>query len=135
MKSSLREETKNRRIPRNGKDDYSENIIQKRRDFLKSKINHTPKHIYNNSFDPHQLKGNCEHFIGVAQVPIGLAGPLKINGDFANGDFYIPLATTEGTLVLSYNRGMHIINLSGGVQCTIVEDKMQRAPVFIFANA
>ena len=47
-----------------------------------------------------------ENFLGVAQVPIGLAGPLLINGEHAQGDFYVPLATAEGTLVASYSRGM-----------------------------
>ena len=60
-------------------------------------------------------KGNIENFTGVAQVPIGLAGPLKVNGEHAQGEFLIPLATTEGTLVASYNRGIKVLNLSGGV--------------------
>ena len=62
-------------------------------------------------------RGNIENFIGVAQVPIGLAGPLLVNGEHAQGEFLIPLATTEGTLVASYNRGMKVLNLSGGVTC------------------
>lgn len=45
------------------------------------------------------LSGNIEHFIGVAQVPIGLAGPLLVNGEHAQGEFYVPMATAEGTLV------------------------------------
>ena len=87
------------------------------------------------SFDPHLTKGNCENFIGVAQVPIGFAGPITINGEHAKGDFLIPMATTEGTLVASYNRGIKVLNLSGGVRCTVVGDAMQRAPVFVFDDA
>jgi len=68
----------------------------------------------------------------VAQVPIGLAGPLKVNGEHAVGEFLIPLATTEGTLVASYSRGMKVLNLAGGVTCTVLADAMQRAPVFVF---
>ncbi len=71
----------------------------------------------------------------MAQIPIGIAGPLKINGEHAQGEFVVPMATTEGTLVASYNRGMKAINLSGGVKTTIVRDAMQRAPVFIFEDA
>lgn len=55
-------------------------------------------------------------FIGVAQVSLGIAGPIKINGEHAKGDFLIPLATSEGTLVASYNRGMKVVNLCGGVE-------------------
>jgi len=76
-----------------------------------------------------------ENFLGVAQVPIGLAGPLRVNGEHAQGDFLVPLATTEGTLVASYSRGMKVLNLAGGVTCTVVGDAMQRAPVFVFDSA
>jgi hydroxymethylglutaryl-CoA reductase (NADPH) len=92
-------------------------------------------HIPQYSFDPHVLRGNVENFIGVAQVPIGIAGPITIHGEHAQGDFLVPMATTEGTLVASYNRGMKILNLSGGVTCSVVGDAMQRAPVFVFNNA
>ena len=71
----------------------------------------------------------------MAQVPIGLAGPLSINGEHAQGDFYVPLATTEGTLVASYSRGMRLLNECGGVRTTVVDDQMQRAPVFVFDDA
>jgi hydroxymethylglutaryl-CoA reductase (NADPH) len=123
------------RIPRDENDDYAPGIIAKRhalvQEFTGVKLQHIPQY----SFDPHLGKGNVEHFIGVAQVPIGLAGPLHINGENAVGDFLIPLATSEGTLVASYNRGMKILNLSGGVAATVVGDAMQRAPVFVFSNA
>ena len=75
------------------------------------------------------LPGNIEHFIGVAQVPIGIAGPLLVNGEHAQGEFYVPMATAEGTLVASYNRGMKLLHAAGGVTTTILDDRMQRAPV------
>jgi hydroxymethylglutaryl-CoA reductase (NADPH) len=71
----------------------------------------------------------------VAQVPIGLAGPLLVNGEDAQGDFYVPLATAEGTLVASYNRGMRLLYEAGGVTTTVLDDRMQRAPVFLFPSA
>ncbi|UYZ58134.1 hydroxymethylglutaryl-CoA reductase [Hymenobacter latericus] len=123
------------RIPRFEPDDYAEAAIQARQRFAQEFTGQEFEHITKYSFDPHALKGNCEHFAGVAQVPIGLAGPLRINGEHAQGDFLIPLATTEGTLVASYNRGMQLLNLSGGVKCTVIGDAMQRAPVFVFDDA
>ncbi|MCB0287799.1 MAG: hydroxymethylglutaryl-CoA reductase, partial [Calditrichaeota bacterium] len=87
------------------------------------------------SFDPHITQGNCEHFTGVAQVPMGIAGPLTVHGEHAKGDFLIPMATAEGTLVASYNRGIKLINSCGGVKCSVVDDLMQRAPVFVFDDA
>src|SRR5205085_10472612 len=93
------------------------------------------QHSKQYSFDPHVAAGNCELFTGVVQLPLGVAGPLRIDGEHAHGEFLIPLATTEGTLVASYNRGMQLVNASGGVKCTVVGDAMQRAPVFVFADA
>ena len=93
------------------------------------------EHVSRYSFDPSILPGNIEHFTGVAQVPIGVAGPLLVNGEYAQGEFYVPLATTEGTLVASYNRGMKTLYEAGGVKTTILDDVMQRAPAFVFESA
>jgi len=123
------------RIPRQLDDDYSPEIIRKRQKFVEQLTGAKLEHVTKFSFDPHLVKGNCEHFTGVAQVPLGFAGPLTINGEHANGDFLIPLATAEGTLVASYNRGIKLLNLCGGVKCSVVGDAMQRAPVFVFADA
>lgn len=128
-------ETLEVRIPRDAQDDYSENAIKARQDFVEKYTGAKLEHIRNYSFDPHITNGNCENFTGVAQIPIGFAGPIKINGEFANGEFLIPLATTEGTLIASYNRGIKVLNLSGGVKTTVVADAMQRAPVFVFEDA
>lgn len=123
------------RIPRDPDDNYSEAIIHKRQEFVQEYSGFRPEHLWKYSFDPHKAQGNIENFTGVAQIPIGFAGPLTIHGEQAQGDFIVPLATTEGTLVASYNRGMKILNLSGGVTCSVVGDAMQRAPVFVFSNA
>ncbi|QJW89262.1 hydroxymethylglutaryl-CoA reductase [Spirosoma taeanense] len=122
-------------IPRDSVNDYSTDAVAKRRQFLAGFSQTNPHHLSQYSFDPATVRGNCENFVGVAQVPIGLAGPLRVNGEHAQGEFLIPMATTEGTLVASYNRGMKLINLSGGVLCTVQDDAMQRAPVFQFADA
>jgi hydroxymethylglutaryl-CoA reductase (NADPH) len=122
------------KIPRS-KDDYTQEAIVARHDFIKEKTGVAVNHVGRHSFDPSMLKGNIESFIGVAQVPIGIAGPLLVNGEHAQGEFYVPMATTEGTLVASYNRGMKLVHECGGVTTTIVDDAMQRAPVFVFDNA
>jgi hydroxymethylglutaryl-CoA reductase (NADPH) len=123
------------RVPRNDADDYGAEIIKQRQAFVEQFSGAKLDHVTRYSFDPHLAKGNCEHFTGIAQVPIGFAGPIRINGEHAQGDFIIPLATAEGTLVASYNRGMKVLNLCGGVKCTVVDDAMQRAPVFVFEDA
>lgn len=122
-------------VPRSRKDDYDEEIIKMRQKFVEDFTGKKLEHIPHYSFDPHITAGNVEHFTGVAQVPIGFAGPLTVNGEHAKGDFLIPLATAEGTLVASYNRGIKLINACGGVTCSVVDDAMQRAPVFVMENA
>jgi hydroxymethylglutaryl-CoA reductase (NADPH) len=123
------------RVPRSKEDDYTKAMAEQRRHFVEERSGTSLDHVSSYSFDPSVLPGNIENFVGVAQVPIGLAGPLVINGEHARGEFYVPMATTEGTLVASYNRGMRILAESGGVTTTVVEEYMQRAPVFSFSDA
>ncbi|MHA2938722.1 hydroxymethylglutaryl-CoA reductase [Vibrio sp. RC27] len=75
---------------------------------------------------------NIEHFIGTANLPIGLAGPLLVNGQYASGEYLVPLATTEAALVASYDRGASLIHAAGGVQCIIVDEGVSRTPCFVF---
>jgi hydroxymethylglutaryl-CoA reductase (NADPH) len=127
--------TTQRRIPCNKQSNYDMDMVRQRQDFVEDFTGAHLHHVKHHSFDPLVTKGNIENFSGVAQVPLGFAGPLKVNGEHAKGEFIIPLCTSEGTLVASYNRGMKIINMCGGVTVTIVEDRMQRAPAFAFESA
>jgi hydroxymethylglutaryl-CoA reductase (NADPH) len=123
------------RIPRNGKNDHSNEQAKIRRDFLKEQTGAELNYTGQYSIDPSVLPGNIENFIGIVQMPVGVAGPIQIHGEHAQGLFYVPLATTEGTLVASYSRGMRVVNECGGVKTTVVEQFMQRAPAFIFSDA
>src|SRR4051812_47877521 len=122
-------------VPRDREDDYTNDAAQLRRDFVREQTGVALEHAATYSVDPATLTGNVEQFVGVAQVPVGLAGPLLVNGEHAQGEFYVPLATAEGTLVASYNRGMRLLHEAGGVTTTIVADHMQRAPAFLFPSA
>jgi hydroxymethylglutaryl-CoA reductase (NADPH) len=122
-------------IPYDKQDDHTLEMARRRQRFVEEYSGHRLQHVDKFSFDPALTRGNVENFTGVAQVPIGFAGPLRLNGEHAQGEFLIPLATTEGTLVASYNRGIKVLNLSGGVACTVIGDAMQRAPVFVFDGA
>ncbi|MAG57872.1 MAG: hydroxymethylglutaryl-CoA reductase (NADPH) [Planctomycetes bacterium] len=73
---------------------------------------------------------NCENMIGIAQVPIGVAGPLLLRGKHVDGEIYVPLATTEGALVASVNRGCTAIKAAGGASAFVEDTGMTRAPVF-----
>lgn len=84
--------------------------------------------------DPKQLEGNIENYIGMTQVPTGIIGPLNILGSVANGDFYVPLATSEGALVASYHRGAKASRLCGGITSACLVEGVQRSPVFKFKH-
>jgi hydroxymethylglutaryl-CoA reductase (NADPH) len=122
-------------VPRDREDDYTREAAARRREFAEERTGASLEHVSSYSFDPSVLTGNVEQFLGAAQVPIGLAGPLLVNGEDAQGEFYVPLATAEGTLVASYNRGMRLLHEAGGVTTTIMDDRMQRAPAFLFESA
>src|SRR4051794_978034 len=124
-----------RRIPRDRDDDYGPEPIKARQEFVREHTGTSLEHVSSYSLDPSSLPGNIENFFGVAQVPIGLAGPLLVDGEHAQGEFLVPLATTEGTLVASYNRGMKLCREAGGITTTVLDDRMQRAPVFSFDSA
>lgn len=111
-------------------ENYQEEWIDKRIEFLNEKCNTDLKHIRKFSGDPKQMMGNIENPIGCAQVPIGLSGPLRVNGTYAKGDFYIPLATTEGALVAASNMGMRLLTKSGGVNTMILKDVVHVSPLF-----
>lgn len=122
------------KIPRQA-NNYTPEAVAERQQFVHDQTQVSLDHVGHASLGLESLAGNIENYIGVAQVPIGLAGPLRINGQHAQGDFYIPMATTEGTLVASYSRGMRVLSELGGVKTTVIERYMQRAPVFHFDNA
>jgi hydroxymethylglutaryl-CoA reductase (NADPH) len=77
---------------------------------------------------------NIENFIGTVKLPVGLAGPLRVNGICAQGDYYIPLATTEAALVASYHRGACVVTLAGGCTTLILNEGVGRAPAYAFCS-
>ena len=127
--------SKSDRIPRDKDNDYSREMASQRAAFIKAQTGAELDTVSSYTIDPAITSGNIENFIGTVQMPLGIAGPLKMVGEHARGDFYIPLATTEGTLVASYSRGMRVISECGGARATVVKHSMQRAPVFLFDNA
>lgn len=82
-----------------------------------------------------QYQGNIENAIGLMRMPVGLAGPLRVNGLSAKGDYLIPLATTEAALVASYHRGCRVLTLAGGASAMVLHESVGRAPAFAFESA
>jgi len=120
------------RIPIGGQDTEA---TQKRLDYLAQKGIVLPYYTGLADFkETDTLHGNIENFIGFTQMPVGVIGPLNIIGSEAQGDFYIPLATTEGALVASYDRGARACRMAGGVTSVCIAEGVQRSPVFKFDN-
>ena len=111
-----------KKLPRNKENDHTREMAETRRGVVTEATGVPLGHIGAFSFDPAILRGNMESFCGVAQVPLGFAGPLLVDGEHAHGEFYVPMATTEGTLIASYNRGMRLTREAGGVRTTVIDD-------------
>ena len=109
---------------------------QQRLDFLQRKTGHQFDFLTGNKrfCDPAALHGNIENYLGMTLVPTGVVGPLKVLGSAAKGDFYIPLATSEGTLLASYHRGSRACYLAGGATSICLIEGVQRSPLFKFGN-
>ncbi len=122
------------KIPRSKSDDYTEEIVLKRREFILKKAGVDQQYTCG-SIDHNVVKGNIENYIGTVQVPLGIAGPLLVDGENAQGEFYVPMATSEGALVASYNRGMALAHANGGIKTIVINDTMQRAFRFEFSSA
>ncbi|WP_440007797.1 hydroxymethylglutaryl-CoA reductase (NADPH) [Halomicrococcus sp. SG-WS-1] len=86
------------------------------------------------AFDAEVADPNVENMVGAAQVPLGVAGPVGVHGGEADGEYYLPLATTEGALVASVNRGCSVVQRSGGADARVTDTGMTRAPVFRVAG-
>lgn len=122
-----------KRVP--GGNDFSADGHRKRLEQLAGQKIAVDKLLHTRlSLSPEDLKGNIENFIGFCQIPVGVIGPLRVNGLYANGDFFAPLATTEGALVASYHRGANVISQAGGVSAMCLTESVSRAPCFVFSD-
>src|SRR3954463_7598336 len=117
-------------LPRLKDQGYDPARVARRRAWVEERCGAEMRHTGSYSFPPETMRGNIENVIGVAQVPLGVAGPVTIHGQHARGTFYVPLATSEGALGRSYERGMVALTRAGGVQTAVLSDENQTAPAF-----
>lgn len=119
-----------------GEEPYSQEGRDQRLNVLRNQLKQPLTRLGNPISDDqlNELKGNIENFVGMTEVPTGVIGPLCVNGSAAKGDFYVPLATTEGALVASYNRGVKACRESGGVRSLCLIESVQRSPLFRFKD-
>jgi hydroxymethylglutaryl-CoA reductase (NADPH) len=116
-------------------ENWSHPWIEARQQFMEARAQRPLPHLRHYQLDPALTRGNTENFTGVIHVPVGIAGPLVVDGEFACGRYFVPLATTEGTLVASASRGMAVLASAGGARVTVSDTRMQRAPLFELPSA
>lgn len=121
-------------VPRLKNQGYATEQVAARRRWLEEKVGCRLPHVGAASVPTEQMRGNIENPIGAAQVPLAVAGPLAVRGEHAAGTFYVPLATTEGALVRSYERGMVAITRAGGAVVRLWADENRVCPVFLLAD-
>ena len=112
----------------------TEEGTQKRNDFLFSETEKKMDFLTGQKQfkELNQLEGNIENYIGMSMIPTGVIGPIRVIGTAAKGDFFVPLATSEGALVASYHRGSKACYLAGGATSICIIEGVQRSPVFKF---
>jgi hydroxymethylglutaryl-CoA reductase (NADPH) len=106
-----------------------------RRTWLQHNTGHALSAVTDTAFAPEEVGRNIENLVGAAHVPLGIAGPIRVNGEHAQGSYYVPFATTEGTLVSTYQYGMRAITEAGGANAHVLGDSLDITPCFELASA
>jgi hydroxymethylglutaryl-CoA reductase (NADPH) len=119
-------------VPRFTGQGYSDAQVRERREWIERRTGVSLPLVGACAIPSEAMRGNIENPIGSVQMPLGIAGPLLVNGEHAQGTFYVPLATTEGALVRSYERGMVMLSRAGGVTVRVYSDQNVVSPIFSF---
>lgn len=106
-----------------------------RRAWLEHNTGHSLEAAADAAFAPEEVRTNIENLVGAVHVPLGVAGPIRVNGDHAQGSYYVPFATTEGTLVATYQAGMRAITEAGGANAYVLGDSLDITPCFLLTSA
>ncbi len=123
------------RIPRSKDDDFASAIVAQRRALAERVAGRELKYLAGAAVASEEARGNIENFIGFAQVPVGLAGPMAVDTSAGRREVYVPLASNEGALVASYSRGMRIANAGGGIRARVTREGLSQAPMLEYADA
>ncbi len=121
-------------VPRLVRQGYDRGQMETRRRWVEEATGASLRHVGSYSIPSEEMRGNVENPVGAAQVPLGVVGPLDVRGEHARGRYYVPLATTEGALVRSYERGMVALTRAGGAAARMSVDRNRICPVFPCAD-
>lgn len=111
-----------------------DDAAEARRQFLAAETDADLETVGAYSFEAAEAESNIENMLGGAQVPMGVVGPIDVEGSAAEGPTYLPLATTEGALIASINRGCAAMRAADGATARVLKTAMTRAPVFRVAD-
>lgn len=120
------------RIPRSASDDYAPEALAARRALLERVAGRALGHVAGAPVDAASARGNIENLVGFAQVPLGIAGPLRVDTTAGLREVYVPMATNEGALVASYSRGMRLLAAGGGARARVVREGLSQHPMLVY---
>lgn len=122
------------RIPRDRADDYAPAAVATRLALCADVAGRELVHLAGRPVAPGEARGKVENLIGYAQVPVGIAGPLRVHTSAGEREVLVPMATTEGALVASYSRGMRLVAAGGGARARVVREGLSQHPVLVYAD-
>ena len=123
------------RIPRDSEDDFSATAIEERRAAWQRVTGVAPIHVAGRPVPLEAARGKIENLVGFAQIPLGIAGPLRVDTRDGVRDVYVPMATTEGAMVASYSRGMRLLNSGAPVRARVVREGLTQNPILVYERA
>lgn len=122
-------------LPRSKDDDHGPDAMLARRGLAARAAGRPLAHIGGTPVDPRSARGNVENLIGFAQVPLGLAGPLRVDTTAGLREVYVPMATNEGALVASHSRGMRLLAAGGAARSRVMHEGLTQNPMLEFDDA
>jgi hydroxymethylglutaryl-CoA reductase (NADPH) len=123
------------RIPRDAADDHCAAAVERRLALCEATVGRPLEHLRGRPVPPGEARGKVENLVGFAQVPLGIAGPLAVDGEEAGYEVYVPLATTEGAMVAAYSRGMRLLREAGGARARVLREGLSQCPVLVYDSA
>src|SRR5258708_7976809 len=116
-------------IPRDAADDLAPPSVEARRQLWAQAAGAPAPHVFGAAVPFEAARGKVENFVGFAQIPLGIAGPLRVDTSRGTREVYVPMATTEGAMVASYSRGMRLLASGGGVRARVLREGLPPNPI------
>jgi hydroxymethylglutaryl-CoA reductase (NADPH) len=123
------------RVPRSEDDDFASQVVADRRALCEGAAGRPLPRLFGGAVEGNSARGNVENFVGFAQVPVGIAGPMLVDTAAGQREVYVPMATNEGALVASHARGMRLLNAGGGVRARVLKEGLTQNPILVYASA